>query len=71
MNSQANNSASTSAEATQGLPRFDLQQWRSTAGSAAERQKMAEALCLACHEVGFFLLTNHGIDSALIDAVFD
>jgi hypothetical protein len=71
MNTPANSTASTPSEALQGLPRFDLQQWHNTAGDAAERQTMAESLCQACHDVGFFLLTNHGIDSALIDAVFD
>lgn len=71
MNTPANSTASTPSEVLQGLPRFDLQQWHNTAGDAAERQTMAESLCQACHDVGFFLLTNHGIDSALIDAVFD
>ncbi len=53
------------------IPQFDLRKWHNARDNPQERQALAEALCLACHEVGFFLLTNHGIEQALIDSVFD
>lgn len=52
------------------LPQFDLSAWHATRNNPILRQKMADALCLACHEVGFFLLVNHGVDKTLIDSVF-
>jgi len=52
------------------LPGFDLGEWRNTTSDAADRQRLADELCLACHEVGFFLLSNHGVDQSLIDNVF-
>lgn len=39
-------------------------------GTEDERHALADALCSVCHEVGFFVVTNHGIDTALIDDVF-
>ena len=32
--------------------------------------RLAERLCRVCHEVGFFLVTGHGIDPQLTDDVF-
>lgn len=52
------------------LPGFDLGQWRDSKDNAATRKQLADNLCLACHEVGFFLLSNHGIEQSLIDEVF-
>ena len=71
MTTKVNSHASANAQDANELPRFDLQQWRDAEGDCARRQQQAEALCLACHEVGFFLLTNHGIKNTLIDSVFD
>lgn len=39
-------------------------------GSPAQRQRLADALTEICHEVGFFVVTNHGVDSSLVDDVF-
>ena len=64
------NDSISSADANQ-LPRFDLQEWREAKDDSAKRQELAEALCLACHEVGFFLLTKHGVEKTLIDSVFN
>ena len=38
-------------------------------GSAAQRQGFLEALRHAARDVGFFYLTGHGIDSALLQQV--
>ncbi len=35
------------------------------------RADLAERLTIICHEVGFFVVENHGIDPATIDGVFD
>jgi isopenicillin N synthase-like dioxygenase len=40
------------------------------AGSPAERQAFAEALCTVCHEVGFLVLVDHGIDDEFLDRYF-
>jgi isopenicillin N synthase-like dioxygenase len=34
-------------------------------------EQLAQDLCQICHEVGFFLVTNHGVDTALVSDVFD
>jgi len=35
------------------------------------RAELADRLALICHEVGFFVVENHGIDPAMVDGVFD
>ncbi len=35
------------------------------------RAKLADELREICHEVGFFIATNHGVDPKLVDSVFD
>ena len=40
-----------------------------TAPGGPPRQ-LADELCRMCHEVGFLLVVNHGVDSELHDAVF-
>lgn len=49
------------------IPVVSMAAWR---GSPTERQEFADALVQACHEVGFFLLVDHGIDQDLIDRYF-
>ena len=39
-------------------------------GTAEERRRLADELCTICHEVGFFVITDHGIDPSLITDVF-
>lgn len=41
------------------------------AGGGTPPGGLAEELCRACHEVGFFLVVNHGVDNDLQDRVFD
>ena len=50
------------------LPVIDVQALRH--GSAGERQAVAAQLGQACETHGFFYITGHGIDPALIDGVF-
>ena len=50
------------------LPVIDVQALRH--GSAAERQAVAAQLGQACETHGFFYISGHGIDPALIDGVF-
>ncbi|MFM7535962.1 MAG: isopenicillin N synthase family dioxygenase [Acidimicrobiales bacterium] len=50
------------------LPVIDLTRWRDT---GADRRAFAAEVCRVCHEVGFFLLTGHGVPSAVLDAHLD
>lgn len=49
------------------IPTISMQSWD---GTPTERQEVADSLVRACHEVGFFLLVDHGIDQGLIDRYF-
>ncbi len=50
------------------IPIVDLAPIR---GDANERTLLAEHLQAICHEVGFFVVVNHGIDPSFIDSIFD
>ncbi|HEX3900050.1 MAG TPA: 2-oxoglutarate and iron-dependent oxygenase domain-containing protein [Mycobacteriales bacterium] len=54
----------TSASA---VPVIDLGPW--FAGSEAGREQVARAVDVALREIGFLLITNHGVDRALCEAV--
>ena len=49
------------------IPIVDLAPWR---GDAAAKAAFADELRDICHNVGFFVLTGHGIDPAMVDNVF-
>ncbi|MDH3236031.1 MAG: isopenicillin N synthase family oxygenase [Alphaproteobacteria bacterium] len=49
------------------IPVIDLSPWR---GSSEDRAALAETLREICHNVGFFIVTNHGIDRAVVDNTF-
>lgn len=49
------------------IPVISLAEWR---GSTQERLTLARDLVAACHQVGFFLLTDHGVDEDLISRYF-
>ncbi|MDB5606003.1 MAG: oxidoreductase [Bradyrhizobium sp.] len=42
-----------------------------SSGSLTDRKAVAERLCAACLDNGFFYIANHGVSAALIDALFD
>ena len=39
-------------------------------GDETARDELADRVCSVCHEVGFALLSDHGIDATLVDDVF-
>lgn len=49
------------------VPMIDMERWRS--GTPDERRSTAEAVDTALTEVGFLIITNHGVDTELIDNV--
>ena len=50
------------------IPVVDLASWR---GSRDDRAALAQEVRSICHEVGFFLVVNHGVDRGFIDAIFE
>ena len=60
------NALQVSADFTE-VPVIDLSPGR---GSTGERAALAETMREICHSVGFFVVTNHGIDYRLVDSVF-
>lgn len=50
------------------LPIIDL---GAAGGSPAASEALVERIRAVCHEVGFFIVTNHGVDPALVERVFD
>lgn len=53
--------------ATASLPVVEFDRWRS---GDRDRAAMADEVRQICHDIGFFLLTDHGIDDGFIDRVF-
>ena len=41
------------------------------AGQTADRAKVIEAVRIACEEIGFFVITGHGVDEAVVSRVYD
>ena len=58
----------TSPKAATAIPIIDLSGGAS--GSTADRARIAAQIRAACCEIGFFYVTNHGIDAGLLDAQF-
>lgn len=50
------------------IPVVSLAGWR---GDGAARDRFAEELCRICHEVGFFLLVDHGVPDEFVDGYFE
>lgn len=48
------------------IPVLDLRDWTNAADDDA-RSSFADRLVLACHEVGFLLLTGHGVEQSFLD----
>lgn len=40
-------------------------------GGPTARAELAEELTAICHEIGFFVIVDHGIDAAVVDGVFE
>ncbi|MYH88102.1 MAG: isopenicillin N synthase family oxygenase, partial [Acidimicrobiaceae bacterium] len=53
------------------IPVVDLGPLVEPSAALDQRQELAEELCRICHEVGFFLVVNHGVSDGLCDDVFD
>jgi isopenicillin N synthase-like dioxygenase len=50
------------------IPVVDLGRWR---GSPDDRAALADEVKTICHEVGFFLVVNHGVDHEFVDSIFE
>ncbi len=48
------------------IPAIDFGRWRA-ATDDRQRQAIADEICRECHDVGFFQLTEHGIEHAFLD----
>lgn len=55
------------ADAFSDIPVVDLTPMR---GSPDERAELADSLRGICHEIGFFIIENHGISSSFLDDLF-
>jgi isopenicillin N synthase-like dioxygenase len=53
------------------LPIIDFSHFLDPASSPAVKRSTAQEIDRACREVGFFYLTGHGIDSALMQHMLD
>lgn len=62
---------SSPATAAPSLPIIDISPFLSTTSSETAQNKTAQALYAACHDVGFFYLTGHGIPEKTQQAVLD
>ncbi len=56
-----------SAQSFSSIPEISLAQWTSR---AADRAAFADRMVSICHEVGFFYLTDHGVDDEFLDRYF-
>jgi isopenicillin N synthase-like dioxygenase len=41
-----------------------------TSGSASGRREVAEQVCAACEQVGFLVITGHGMDESVVDCLY-
>lgn len=53
------------------LPIIDISPFLSPAADTVTKEKTARSLYTACHDVGFFYLTGHGIPAETQQAVLD
>jgi len=54
---------------TVNIPRLDLDSY--TNGDAAQRKAFSDAIGAAFNQTGFVTITNHGLDKALIDKLYE
>jgi isopenicillin N synthase-like dioxygenase len=57
----------TATAPTSTLPVVSLDAW---SGSESQRAQLADDVRQICHDIGFFLLVDHGIDRTFMDRVF-
>ncbi|MFW2389993.1 MAG: 2-oxoglutarate and iron-dependent oxygenase domain-containing protein, partial [Polyangiales bacterium] len=50
------------------IPIVDFARWHE--GTAAERRAFTDEVSAVCHQVGFFIAVNHGVDPALTESLF-
>ena len=55
------------ASAFTNIPTVDL---APLSGNTLDRRAVAADVCEICHEVGFFVVTGHGVDDDLVQAIF-
>ncbi|KAM3569081.1 hypothetical protein VYU27_008809 [Nannochloropsis oceanica] len=60
----SSSSSSSSSEYASYIPIIDLSPLHD--GSMAGKQKVAQAIKLACEDVGFFIITHHGVPPSII-----
>lgn len=53
------------------LPIIDLTPFLTPTSTLSEKQEIATALYTACHDVGFFYLTGHGVPEELQNEVLE
>jgi isopenicillin N synthase-like dioxygenase len=58
------------ASTTSGFDTIPLVDLGDLDGTPAERAALAEHVCTICHEVGFMVVTGHGVDAEVVDDVF-
>ncbi len=51
------------------IPLIDIAPFRH--GGAADRDRIAGEIDLACRDIGFFLITGHGVDEVLIERAYE
>ena len=54
-----------------GVPVIDVARLVDPAASEEDRREVAKAIGAACEDVGFFVIKNHGVDTAVMDAAWD
>jgi isopenicillin N synthase-like dioxygenase len=59
--------AAASAQSFRSIPTVSLAEW---SGIDADRTTFAQRLVAICHEVGFFYLTQHGVEDEFVDRYF-
>jgi isopenicillin N synthase-like dioxygenase len=50
------------------IPVIDLARWQ---GPSSDQEELAREVRTICHEIGFFLVVNHGVDRHFVDSVFE
>jgi len=60
-----------SAASSAGFAEIPIVSLRAIDGSSQERRVLADSVGRVCHEVGFMVVTDHGVDDSVVADVFD